>query len=141
MENLIKVSYYIKNDLKDSKYLSWPQKYDDFIQDIIKSFDLEIKNKEIVLKMITVEDAELSIRSQEDLQGYIKDKRVKEFKLTVDDKKESTLDTKNSEVTNNLKEKNEPLEEMLLLNEICYNCTECSSPIIILSINDKENII
>ena len=101
MENLIKVSYYIKNDLKDSKYLSWPQQYEDFIQDIIKSFDLEIKNKEIILKMITVEDAELSIRSQEDLQGYIKDNRIKEFKLTVDDKKESTLDTKNSEVTNN----------------------------------------
>ena len=101
MENLIKVSYYIKNELKDSKSLFWPQQYEDFIQYIIKSFDLEIKNKEKVIKMITFEDDELFIRSQEDLQGYIKDNRIKEFKLTVDDKKESTLDTKNSEVTNN----------------------------------------
>ena len=38
-------------------------------------------------------------------------------------------------------EKGETEEESMKLNEIYYNCTECCSPIEILYINEKANII
>ena len=45
MNNLIKVNYYIKNELKDSRDLSWPQKYEDIIEDITKNLTWIIKIK------------------------------------------------------------------------------------------------
>ena len=46
-----------------------------------------------------------------------------------------------SKQNNFIFEEGETKDESLKLNEIYYNCTECSSPIEILSINEKDNII
>ena len=40
-----------------------------------------------------------------------------------------------------MNEKGESSEQMIQLNEIYYNCSECSSPIEILSINEEDNTI
>ena len=41
----------------------------------------------------------------------------------------------------NYNELGESIEQKIQLNNIYYNCTECSSSIEILSINEKESII
>ena len=46
-----------------------------------------------------------------------------------------------AEENNYFQENSESFGDMLKLNELYYNCTECSSPIEILSLNDKEFMI
>ena len=50
----INVKYFIGDELITSKELEWPQEYNNFIQDIIKKFDLS-ENTEITLRLITQE--------------------------------------------------------------------------------------
>ena len=68
MADLIKVDYYKDDVLKDSNNLARPKKYEDFIKDIIKKFNLEGKNLEIILKVITYDDDDYTIKSQENLK-------------------------------------------------------------------------
>ena len=88
MNNNIKVNYYNEDELIESKYLLWPQKYEDLIQDIIQNFQLINKNIKVELKLITVDDNIINIYSQENL-GFICDNKIKEFKFFVVDNKNS----------------------------------------------------
>ena len=55
--------------------LAWPQKYENFIKDIIQKFKLK-NNTKIDLDLITNEDDNYQIASQEDLKGYLDDNIV-----------------------------------------------------------------
>ena len=79
MSKTIKVEYYKDeefNQQKDKKDLSWPQKYDDFIQDIIKNFSLNKKSK-IFLQLITEDEDDVTIDSQEGINDYQEDNKIK----------------------------------------------------------------
>ena len=86
MSKTIKVEYYKDeefNQQKDKKDLSWPQKYDDFIQDIIKNFSLNKKSK-IFLQLITEDEDDVTIDSQEGINDYQEDNKIKEFKFYLE---------------------------------------------------------
>ena len=80
MNRTIKVQYYGDDSLKDKKDLEWPQNYENFVEDIRKKFNLGNKT-EITLKLITEDDDPYDISSQEDLDDYLKDNNIKEFKF------------------------------------------------------------
>ena len=80
MNRTIKVQYYGDDSLKDKKDLEWPQNYENFVEDIRKKFNLGNKI-EITLKLITEDDDPYDISSQEDLDDYLKDNNIKEFKF------------------------------------------------------------
>ena len=80
MNRTIKVQYYGDDSLKDKKDLEWPQNYENFVEDIKKKFNLGNKI-EIILKLITEDDDPYDISSQEDLDDYLKDNNIKEFKF------------------------------------------------------------
>ena len=61
MSKTIKVEYYKDDKLMDKKDLSWPQKYDDFIQDIIAKFSLKTKKSNIILQLITEDEDEVAV--------------------------------------------------------------------------------
>ena len=89
MENKIKVHYYNNNILKDSKDLSWPQHYKNFINDIIQNFSLINKNIEVFLKLVTDGGDINNIRSQDELEEYIEENNIKEFRFSIERKKDS----------------------------------------------------
>ena len=89
MENKIKVHYYNNNILKESKDLSWPQHYKNFINDIIQNFSLINKNIEVFLKLVTDGGDINNIRSQDELEEYIEENNIKEFRFSIERKKES----------------------------------------------------
>ena len=90
MEDLIKVSY-IEGKKINEKELSWPQEFDAFIQDIREKFGIEDKNTKINLKVITYDDDDYIIESQNNLQRYIDDNYIKEFKFTLEKKKDAPI--------------------------------------------------
>ena len=64
---------YMKGDEKlQSKNLSWPQKYKDFLRNIIQEFGLN-NNASISLRLVTQEDGETFINSQENLDNFLED--------------------------------------------------------------------
>ena len=89
MENKIKVHYYNNNILKETKDLSWPQHYENFIKDIIQNFCLTNKNTEVILKLVTDESDIYNIKSQDELEEYIEENNIKEFRFTIEKKKNS----------------------------------------------------
>ena len=90
MNRTIKVQYYEDDSLKVKKDLEWPQKYENFIEDIRKNFKLGNKI-EITLKLITEDDDPYDISSQEDLDDYLKDNNIKEFKFYTSGENEDNL--------------------------------------------------
>ena len=115
MDNTKKVHYYQGETLKDTKELSWPQKYEDFIKDIIQNFDLTNKNILVILKIVTDDDDENNVNSQEDLEGYLEDDNIKEFKFSIEENKDSG-GLKNQEPIN-IKELEKLLDPNLLKEE------------------------
>ena len=97
MADLIKVDYYKDDVLKDSNNLARPKKYEDFIKDIIKKFNLEGKNLEIILKVITYDDDDYTIKSQENLQYYMNNYNIREFKFNVKEKEYSDFTIHNKD--------------------------------------------
>ena len=89
MDNTKKVYYYPGEAVKDTKELTWPQKYEDFIKDIIQNFDLTNKNILVILKIVTDDGDENNINSQEDLEEYLEDDNIKEFKFSIEENKDS----------------------------------------------------
>ena len=89
MENKIKVHHYNNNILKETKDLSWPQHYENFIKDIIQNFCLTNKNTEVILKLVTDESDIYNIKSQDELEEYIEENNIKEFRFTIEKKKNS----------------------------------------------------
>ena len=104
MADLIKVDYYKDDVLKDTNNLARPKKYEDFIKDIIKKFNLEGKNLEIILKVITYDEDDYTIKSQENLQYYMNNYNIREFKFNVKEKEDSNFTIHNKD---NQDEKNE----------------------------------
>ena len=104
MADLIKVDYYKDDVLKDTNNLARPKKYEDFIKDIIKKFNLEGKNLEIILKVITYDEDDYTTKSQENLQYYMNNYNIREFKFNVKEKEDSNFTIHNKD---NQDEKNE----------------------------------
>ena len=115
MDNTKKVHYYQGETVKDTKELSWPRKYEDFIKDIIQNFDLSNKNILVILKIVTDDDDENNVNSQEDLEGYLEDDNIKEFKFSIEENKDSG-GLKNQEPIN-IKELEKLLDPNLLKEE------------------------
>jgi len=115
MDNTKKVYYYQGEAVKDTKELTWPQKYEDFIKDIIQNFDLTNKNILVILKVVTDDGDENNINSQEDLEEYLEDDNIKEFKFSIEENKDSG-GTKNQGPIN-IKEFEKLLDPNLLKEE------------------------
>ena len=115
MDNTKKVYYYQGEAVKDTKELTWPQKYEDFIKDIIQNFDLTNKNISVILKVVTDDGDENNVYSQEDLEGYLEDDNIKEFKFSIEENKDSG-GLKNQEPMN-IKELEKLLDPNLLKEE------------------------
>ena len=86
MDNLIKVCYHTDKGFQTSKDLAWPQEYDALIKDIKEKFELEDKDKEINLKVVTFAGDDSNIKSQNDLQAFIDDNSLREFKFYLQKK-------------------------------------------------------
>ena len=86
MDNLIKVSYHTDKGFQRSKDLAWPQEYDALIKDIKEKFELEDKDKEISLKVVTFDGDDPNIKSQNELQAFIDDNSLREFKFYLQKK-------------------------------------------------------
>ena len=87
-DQFINVKYFNGDELITSKELEWPQEYNNFIQDIIKKFDLS-ENTEITLRLITQEEDDIKIQSQKALEKYVSDNNIKEFNFFAERRKES----------------------------------------------------
>jgi hypothetical protein len=115
MDNTKKVCYYQGEAVKDTKELTWPQKYEDFIKDIIQNFDLTNKNILVILKVVTDDGDENNINSQEDLEEYLEDDNIKEFKFSIEENKDSG--GKQNQGPINIKELEKLLDPNLLKEE------------------------
>ena len=114
MSKTIKVEYYKDDKLMDKKDLSWPQKYDDFIQDIIAKFSLKTKKSNIILQLITEDEDEVAVDSQEIINDYQEDNKINEFKFYLENKDDS--DSEVDEPIDDIKDLK--IEEELKLEEI-----------------------
>ena len=85
MEQIINVKYFKEKKLITSKELSWPQKYKNFVEEIIKKFEIKGENIKIILKLITPSDDTYIIKSQEEFNDYIKEYGIKEFQFLVEE--------------------------------------------------------
>ena len=82
MTTNIKVQYCQEDKIIDTKYLSWPQNYEDFIKDILKTFNL--RNSKLILKLISDDDDISDISSPEEFDDYLKENDIKECKFFTD---------------------------------------------------------
>ena len=82
MTTNIKVQYFQEDKIIDTKYLSWPQNYEDFIKDILKTFNL--RNSKLILKLISDDDDISDISSPEEFDDYLKENDIKECKFFTD---------------------------------------------------------
>ena len=114
MSKTIKVEYYKDDKLMDKKDLSWPQKYDDFIQDIIAKFSLKTKKSNIILQLITEDEDEVAVDSQDIINDYQEDNKINEFKFYLENKDDS--DSEGEEPIDDIKDLK--IEEELKLEEI-----------------------
>ena len=73
--------------LIDTKFLTWPQKYEDFIKDIKAKFQLN-QNSKIVLILSTKDEDEYPIDSQDDLDDYLKGDIIKQFNVEYEENEE-----------------------------------------------------
>ena len=99
--------HYIKNDeIFESKNLNFPQKYEDFIKDIIQKFALKTKKSNIALQLVTNDGNGAYIESQNELNHYLEDGKIKEFKFYIENKDE----IKNKEFRTENKFENKEME-------------------------------
>ena len=123
--------HYIKNDeIFESKNLNFPQKYDDFIRDIIQKFALKTKKSNIALQLVTSEGNGAYIGSQNELNHYLKDGKIKEFKFYIENQDE----IKNKEFTNENKLENKDKE----FNNLMDNYDETDIDEFVKEISDNE---
>ena len=69
MTEAITVNLIKNKNISDTKDLTWPQKYEDFIKDIKEKFQLN-QNSKIFLTLITKDDDDYIITSQDELDNY-----------------------------------------------------------------------
>jgi hypothetical protein len=70
MTETIRVNLIKSKKISDSKSLTWPQKYEDFIKDIKEKFQLNENTKITILTLTTKDEDEAYITSQDDLDTY-----------------------------------------------------------------------
>ena len=123
--------HYIKNDeIFESKNLNFPQKYDEFIKDIIQKFALKTKKSNIALQLVTNEGNGAYIESQNELNHYLKDGKIKEFKFYIENQDE----IKNKEFRNENKLENNDKE----FNNLMDNYDETDIDEFVKEISDNE---
>ena len=71
----IEVHHKKSEEEESIEMLTWPQNYENFIKDIIAKFKLN-KNTKIELQLITNDDDDTYINSQEDLNPYLEEDGV-----------------------------------------------------------------
>ena len=69
MTEAITVNLIKNKNISDTKDLTWPQKYEDFIKDIKEKFQLN-QNSKIFLTLVTKDDDDYNITSQDELDNY-----------------------------------------------------------------------
>ena len=69
MTEAITVNLIKNKNISDTKDLKWPQKYEDFIKDIKEKFQLN-QNSKIFLTLVTKDDDDYIITSQDELDNY-----------------------------------------------------------------------
>ena len=69
MTEAITVNLIKNKNISDTKDLTWPQKYEDFIKDIKEKFQLN-QNSKIFLTLFTKDDDDYNITSQDELDNY-----------------------------------------------------------------------
>ena len=84
MTETIEVNLIKNKKLSETKNITWPQKYEDFIKDIKKNFQLN-QNSEIFLTLITKDDDDIIINTQDDLDPYLEDDMIKCFNAEYDE--------------------------------------------------------
>ena len=85
MEQIINVKFFKEKKLITSKELSWPQKYKNFVEEIIKKFEIKGENIKIILILISSSDDTYIIKSQKEFNDYIKEYGIKEFQFLVEE--------------------------------------------------------
>ena len=78
MTETIEVNLIKNKKLSETKNITWPQKYEDFIKDIKKNFQLN-QNSEIFLTLITKDDDDIIINTKDDLDPYLEDDMITYF--------------------------------------------------------------
>ena len=91
MNETIEVNLLKNKKLSASKNLPWPQKYEDFIKDIKEKFKVK-KNSNVILTLITRDDDDSPIESQDDLDQYLEEDIIKKFNIEITEKEEPEPD-------------------------------------------------
>ena len=94
MDETIEVNLLKDKKISDSKNLPWPQKYEDFIKDIKEKFKLK-KNTNIILTLITIDEDDWDIGSQDDLDPYLEEDKIKKFNIEITEEPEPEPDLSN----------------------------------------------
>ena len=87
---LIEVHQMREDEEIKSESLKWPQKYEDFIKDIIQKFKLR-KNAKIELQLITDDGDDFEIRTQEQLNDFA-DTPIKQFNFLTTGEPDEVID-------------------------------------------------
>ena len=91
---LSSISYENDNELKketiDSKELSKPKNYEEFISNIIKSFKIKNKENTISLMVFTIGGDEIPIKDQKDFESY--NDEASEYRVNLTKKNEDPFD-------------------------------------------------
>ena len=83
---LIEVHQMKEEEEIKSESIKWPQKYEDFIKDIIKKFKLR-KNAKIELQLFTDAGDDFTISTQEDLNAFL-ETPLKKFNFWIEELEE-----------------------------------------------------
>ena len=94
MDETIEVNLLKDKKISDSKNLPWPQKYEDFIKDIKEKFKLK-KNTNVILTLITIDEDDWDIGSQDDLDPYLEEDKIKKFNIEITEEPEPEPDLSN----------------------------------------------
>ena len=103
--------------------LTWPQNYENFIKDIIAKFKLN-KNTKIDLQLITNDDDDIYINSQDNLNPYLEEDGVgiKYFNVFFDGSPDNIEDNKSDKEKNNNQKCSSIEHKEINAVIFCQNC-------------------